>query len=131
MNGKQVVNGALSTLIAVIGLTASAAGQQCGCEHQAKPNQSCNCPHHCCLHHCCRRLEAPPQAPVLGSAPAMMAPVIFTMAGPTALPAAAPPLPPNTDALRDLLKALMEHQPAAAPAPCSCNGAKAASPAAA
>jgi hypothetical protein len=56
----------------------------------------------------------------------MMAPVIFTVAGPAAIPAAAPPPPPNTDALRDLLKSLMEH-PAAAPPACNCTGGKSAS----
>jgi hypothetical protein len=114
----------LSFCLALLCGTTSIRGQQCGCEYAAKPCSSCGCRHHCC-HHCCQRLESPPQAPILGSAPAMMAPVIFTVAGPAALPAAAPPPPPSTDALRDLLKSIMEH-PSAAPATCNCAGGKSA-----
>lgn len=102
--------------------------QQCGCN----ACRSCQ-PAHCCKHH--RHLAAPPQAPVLGSAPAMMAPIIFTPVGPTAMPAAYPPpqSSPDKEALRDLLRSMLQ-SPAAAPAPCSCNnggGGSAAPPSAA
>jgi hypothetical protein len=130
MDGKRIGTSALAALVAWVGLAAPSAAQHCGCEHVLRPCCTCERHHHECRHHCCfKRLEAPPQAPILGSAPALMAPVIFTTAGPAALPAAAPPPPVNTEALRELLRAL--DQPAAAPAVCSCGGAKSASPGAA
>jgi hypothetical protein len=112
----------LLLLVGII-LVHPCSAQHCSCE---SPCPSCGplCQHcqHCksCRH---RHLAAPPQAPVLGSAPAMMAPIIFTPVGPTAAPAAYPPpqAPSDREALKDLLRSIMQ-SPASAPTSCMCNG---------
>jgi hypothetical protein len=121
----------MAMLIISLALQGMATAQQCGCEdacHKASGGA-------CCCKHCRHCLAPAPQAPILGSAPALLAPIIFTTVGPTALPAAAPPPPQlNEEALRSLLKTLLEHPaaaPAAAPPACNCSNGKAAAPAAA
>src|SRR5262245_25693776 len=131
MPGYQAIHPRwMAMLIISLALQGMATAQQCGCEdacHKASCG-TCSCKH-------CRHCLAPaPQAPILGSAPALLAPVIFTTVGPTALPAAAPPPQLNEEALRSLLKSLLEHPaaaPAAAPPACNCSNGKAAAPAAA
>ena len=110
---------ALALLCCVAPLTSLSSADQCGCERPCP-----TCEKRCCSHRKhCGHLAAPPLAPVLGSAPAMMAPIVFTPVGPTALPApyqAAPPQQPDKEVLRELMRSIMQ-SPAASPPPCSCN----------
>src|SRR5262245_39216002 len=98
---------------------ASQGIAQCGCDRPCP-----TCEKRCCVHRKCGcHLAEPPMAPVLGSAPAMMAPIVYTPVGPTALPApyqAAPQQQPDKEALRELLRSITQ-SPAASPPPCSCN----------
>lgn len=82
------------------------------------------CGHHGsrCLHHGrCHCLREAPYAPIFASAPAMMAPIVFTPVGPNA--AMAPrSAAPDRDLLRELQELLSSQRPSAAPAERECNG---------
>lgn len=71
----------------------------------------------CRCHNCCKKHRDPPFAPILGSAPAMMAPIVFTPTGPAALPDRpdAQDAPSESDQFKNLLKAILEASAAFAP----------------
>lgn len=79
--------------------------------------QSCGCSDNprCCKKHC--RYPDPPMAPILGSAPAMMAPIVFTPVGPVANPQRPQQSPSDAerDTIRELLRLLLEESNAFAP----------------
>jgi hypothetical protein len=111
-----VVWSALALVLWSATLAPSCPAEQCGCDYGCRHCKSC-CPV-CQPHfrHHERKLAAPPQAPVLGAAPAMMAPIVFAPAGPTAYSAPAPyqAAPQcqggaqDREAIKELLRAVLD-----------------------
>jgi hypothetical protein len=109
-------------LIAISGPPIKFSAADDGCGTDARSEACCS---HCggqkkFLRHCGCATRAP-LAPILGSAPAIMAPVVFAPSGPVALPSIqATPSRPSFDreTLRELLGVLNEISPSAAPSSC-------------
>jgi hypothetical protein len=106
----------IATISIVLG--GAAMAQDCSWEKPCKTCNSCSCKKRT---KCCCHFESPPLAPILGSAPALMAPIVITPASTTALPNSQLAIPRQSidrDALRDFLAALDNLNPSAAPSSC-------------
>ena len=116
MRMTRTIAACISTILVVSASYADVvAAQDCGCEQTCA---TCTCRKR--THRCCRTGN-PPLAPILASAPAMMAPIVFIPSGTT--PSAAVQLSPQRSpidraALRELLGAIDKLSPSAAPPSC-------------